>query len=322
MKTGIRIVYNRLLGGWYVVRGPHQTPLNGRFNSKEEAQAWLRARQNPLKKGYSRRTISKNIRREVKRGYPVKRAAAMSYRSAKKSFKRRHKGKQLPAYLARTNPARGSVDEIAAHELFQFAIQDENLYRQRIGPVVLNLRKKVKKQIYQPHLALKLWKYVADDAAKRYTHGGYGRGSGYGIFNVPTRMETARLLQNYYQGVVMQTNPRKRRRRNPVRRDAAARSIRTTGPHPTRYVARRSGLTPRTAQAARMGLRRNPRRKKRSVKRRKTQSSLPIRLQILRGKTWETMARYKDAPAQIKNAKQDANRYARFYKTKARVVRV
>jgi hypothetical protein len=38
---GPRIVYNRLLGGWYVVTGPHQTPLNGRFNSKAEAQAWL-----------------------------------------------------------------------------------------------------------------------------------------------------------------------------------------------------------------------------------------------------------------------------------------
>jgi hypothetical protein len=37
----VRIVYNRLLGGWYVVRGPHQTPLSGRFNSKEEAQASL-----------------------------------------------------------------------------------------------------------------------------------------------------------------------------------------------------------------------------------------------------------------------------------------
>lgn len=39
--SDVRIVHNKLLGGWYVVRGPHQTPLNGRFNSKEEAQAWL-----------------------------------------------------------------------------------------------------------------------------------------------------------------------------------------------------------------------------------------------------------------------------------------
>jgi hypothetical protein len=40
-RGGPRIVYNKLLGGWYVVTGPHQTPLNGRFNSKAEAQAWL-----------------------------------------------------------------------------------------------------------------------------------------------------------------------------------------------------------------------------------------------------------------------------------------
>lgn len=42
MSDRVRIVYNRLLGGWYIVRGPHQTPLGGRFNSKEEAQAHLR----------------------------------------------------------------------------------------------------------------------------------------------------------------------------------------------------------------------------------------------------------------------------------------
>jgi hypothetical protein len=37
----IRIVFNRLLNGWFVVRGPHQTPLAGRFASKAEAKAYL-----------------------------------------------------------------------------------------------------------------------------------------------------------------------------------------------------------------------------------------------------------------------------------------
>ena len=41
MKTGIRVVYNKLLGGWYIVRGAHQTPLYGRFDSKEAAVAHL-----------------------------------------------------------------------------------------------------------------------------------------------------------------------------------------------------------------------------------------------------------------------------------------
>jgi hypothetical protein len=37
----IKIVYNRILGGWYVVRGAHQTPLSGWFETKVLAQAYL-----------------------------------------------------------------------------------------------------------------------------------------------------------------------------------------------------------------------------------------------------------------------------------------
>lgn len=38
---GVRIVQNKLLGGWFVVRGSSDTPLSGKFPSKEAAQAWL-----------------------------------------------------------------------------------------------------------------------------------------------------------------------------------------------------------------------------------------------------------------------------------------
>lgn len=37
----LKIVYNKLLGGWFVVRGPHQTPLSGRFDSRAAALASL-----------------------------------------------------------------------------------------------------------------------------------------------------------------------------------------------------------------------------------------------------------------------------------------
>ena len=37
----VKIVFNRLLGGYYVVRGAHHTPISGRFESKQAAQAWL-----------------------------------------------------------------------------------------------------------------------------------------------------------------------------------------------------------------------------------------------------------------------------------------
>ena len=40
----MKIVYNRILGGWYIVRGAHHTPIGGRFNTKEEALAHLNKR--------------------------------------------------------------------------------------------------------------------------------------------------------------------------------------------------------------------------------------------------------------------------------------
>jgi hypothetical protein len=43
----------------------------------------------PLKAGKSQKTISGNIREMVKSGYPVKQAAAASYRKAGKSRKKR-----------------------------------------------------------------------------------------------------------------------------------------------------------------------------------------------------------------------------------------
>jgi hypothetical protein len=43
----MKIVFNRILNGWYIVRGRHQTPISGRFETKEAALAHLR-RRNPL----------------------------------------------------------------------------------------------------------------------------------------------------------------------------------------------------------------------------------------------------------------------------------
>jgi hypothetical protein len=36
-----RVVFNRLLGGWFIVRGPHDTPIGGKFPTKEAAQLKL-----------------------------------------------------------------------------------------------------------------------------------------------------------------------------------------------------------------------------------------------------------------------------------------
>lgn len=33
----VRIIHSRILGGWFVVRGRHQTPISGRFESRAAA---------------------------------------------------------------------------------------------------------------------------------------------------------------------------------------------------------------------------------------------------------------------------------------------
>ena len=39
----LRIIHSRILGGWFIVRGPHLTPIGGRFDSKAAALQHLRA---------------------------------------------------------------------------------------------------------------------------------------------------------------------------------------------------------------------------------------------------------------------------------------
>lgn len=46
-SSGVRIVHNKLLGGWFIVRGPHQTPISGKFSSKEEAEKSLKQKEKP-----------------------------------------------------------------------------------------------------------------------------------------------------------------------------------------------------------------------------------------------------------------------------------
>lgn len=52
-----RVVFNRLLGAWYVVRGPHQTPISGRFDTRSQAVAWLASRQERM--DFTARALSK-----------------------------------------------------------------------------------------------------------------------------------------------------------------------------------------------------------------------------------------------------------------------
>jgi len=38
----MKIIYSKILGGWFIVRGPHMTPIGGRFESRAAALAYLK----------------------------------------------------------------------------------------------------------------------------------------------------------------------------------------------------------------------------------------------------------------------------------------
>lgn len=44
MRNTVRIVFNKLLGGWFIVRGQHDTPIGGRFESKAAALEHLKTK--------------------------------------------------------------------------------------------------------------------------------------------------------------------------------------------------------------------------------------------------------------------------------------
>jgi hypothetical protein len=54
-----------------------------------------------LKKGSSKKTVSKNIKEMVAAGHPQKQAVAASLNTARKAFRKRHPTKSLPARLRR-----------------------------------------------------------------------------------------------------------------------------------------------------------------------------------------------------------------------------
>jgi hypothetical protein len=40
----IRIIHSKILGGWFIVRGPHQTPIGGRFETRAQALEHLKGK--------------------------------------------------------------------------------------------------------------------------------------------------------------------------------------------------------------------------------------------------------------------------------------
>ena len=59
-------------------------------------------------------------------------------------------------------------DSDAINELDLFIMNDEDLYRRRFMPITTNIKRKMKRGVYDHKKVIKLWMYLVDDAARQY----------------------------------------------------------------------------------------------------------------------------------------------------------
>ena len=99
-----------------------------------------------------------------------------------------------------------SIDSDAVNELDSYIMNNEELYRRRFMPIISNIKRKIKKNIYDHEKAQKLWMYLVDDAAKEYVKEfGSTQDDVKTMFPKETRQQVARVisdreLENIKQG--------------------------------------------------------------------------------------------------------------------------
>ena len=84
----------------------------------------------------------------------------------------------------------------ATQELYLYALNDERLYTHQREHIEANLEKKFAKGIYDREKAVTLWKYFADNAAKRYHQEFCDSGKWYNTFPTQDRLEMAQLCES------------------------------------------------------------------------------------------------------------------------------
>ena len=94
----------------------------------------------------------------------------------------------------------------AVNELDSFIMNDEDLYRRRFMPIITNIRRKMKRNVYDHEKVIKLWMYLVDDAARKYVQEfGSPDQDVKDMFPKETRLQVARIisdreLENIKQG--------------------------------------------------------------------------------------------------------------------------
>lgn len=91
------------------------------------------------------------------------------------------------------------VNEVAANELFLYAVNERSLYDMYIQPILKNFRRKVKNGTFNADLAPKAFDSCVKDAAMRYCKE-FGKPGQpyYSIFNAATRREVASWVYEYF----------------------------------------------------------------------------------------------------------------------------
>lgn len=83
-----------------------------------------------------------------------------------------------------------------SRELFLYAINEGDLYRRCITPIIKNLTRKIEKGIYNTDLAVDAYYHVATEASNLYN-----KDFGY-KFNVTDRFTVAVELEEYYKEMI------------------------------------------------------------------------------------------------------------------------
>lgn len=146
----------------------------------------------------------------------------------------------------RRNP--GGQDGMNADELAMYIINDGDLYRRNISMVIKNLAKKIKKGVYDPQKALKLWQYSAQWGAQKYTkefriagtHGSYG------MFSPSDRKDAAKQLAEHFEDELREaagtkSNPHRHRRHHMAKRRKSRRKAHRSTKRGIRVTFRKGG---------------------------------------------------------------------------------
>ena len=86
-------------------------------------------------------------------------------------------------------------DSDAVNELDLFIMNDEDLYRRRFMPIITNIRRKMKRDVYDHEKVIKLWMYLVDDAARKYVQdNGTPDQDVKDVFPKETRLKVAQVI--------------------------------------------------------------------------------------------------------------------------------